>query len=53
MANLEKDAKEKGLKKLKKDQEAANDPSKAVKSSTSKGIRDDIEQADDEESYYK
>ena len=63
MANLEKDAKSQGVKNAKdekkekvvsKNKNPANVQSMSKDSpSTKKGIRDDIEEADDEESYYK
>lgn len=63
MANLEKDAKSQGVKNAKDEKKEKvvlkNKNSSNVQlvsketSSTKKGIRDDIEEADDEESYYK
>lgn len=64
MANMEKDAKSQGVKNAKDERKeklatkAKNQPSATTTnvkgaSSNKKGIRDDIEEADDEESYYK
>ena len=65
MANLEKDAKSQGVKNVKDEQKEKfttkvktqlSRPEDAKESTTvisKKGIRDDIEEADDEESYYK
>ena len=56
MANLESEAKSKGLKsgKTQAKEAKAGTSSKATSSSkTSKGVRDDIEEEDDEEQYYK
>ena len=52
MANLEKDAQSKGIKAV--DKKIVQASSKSASSSEkSKGVRQDIEEADDEESYYK
>ncbi len=64
MANLEKDAKEQGIKKMQQQQKEEQekeeeeeqdegDRKTRKKFSSKKGIRDDIEEADDQESYYK
>ena len=61
MANLEKDAKTQGVKNAKDEIKIKSSSSKNVnaqfqassKHETKKGIRTDIEEADDEESYYK
>ena len=64
MANLEKDAKSQGVKNAKEERKEklsikGKNPSLTATANvkdvtlTNKGIRDDIEEADDEESYYK
>ena len=62
MANLEKDAKSQGVKNAKDEQKGKNVSKHSNKSnskttsrdsSSNKGIRQDIDEADDEESYYK
>ena len=62
MANLESEAKTKGLKSGKAEAKASSSSSSgsgalgkggASKAKTLKGVRDDIEEEDDEEQYYK
>ena len=59
MANLEKDAKSQGVKNATNEQKdknvskLSNKPDSKTKSRDNKGVRQDIDEADDEESYYK
>ena len=53
MANLEKNAQTKGVKAVDKKPVVSKSSSKVSTAKSIKGVRQDIEDADDEESYYK
>ena len=54
MANLERDAQKQGVSKaIEKKQPESSKSSLKSSNKSLKGVRQDIEEADDEESYYK